>query len=174
MIKHLHLFALALLFAACSGSGTKENQQTETTSTDESSAPAAEQTAQQVEVTVRATGNTMQEMTYDKEEIKVPAGSTVKVTLVNEGENAAMIHNIIFVYEGTMEATANAALQAGIDKEYVPDSPTIVAASPLAQPGETVTFEFEAPEAGTYEFFCSYPGHWQIMNGKLIVEDPNA
>lgn len=112
----------------------------------------------------------MQEMRFDHENITVPAGAKVKVTLINEGDDPTMIHNIVFVQEGTLEVTARAAIAAGPDKEFVPNSPTVIAASPLAQPGETVTFEFDAPEAGTYEFFCSYPGHWQQMNGKFIVE----
>lgn len=168
-IQFLPSLILFFFLAACSGGGTNENQQEETSqeSVDETTEPQ-EQTIE--EITIKAIGNTMQEMNYDMEEIRVPAGAKVKLTLINEGESAAMIHNIVFVYEGTMEVTANAALQAGPQKDYVPDSPTIIAASPLAQPGETVTLEFDAPEAGTYEFICTYPGHWQQMNGKLIVE----
>jgi azurin len=40
----------------------------------------------------------------------------------------------------------------------------------LAKPGETVTFEFDAPKKGNYEYFCSYPGHSQIMRGYLFVK----
>jgi plastocyanin len=40
----------------------------------------------------------------------------------------------------------------------------------MAEPGKTVTFEFTAPEAGTYTYICTYPGHWMKMQGTLIVE----
>lgn len=165
-LNYFLLVGLVLFFAACSGGGNKEGQ-TESGSDTKTQASTEQQV---VELTVKTIGNTMQEMRFDHENITVPAGAKVKVTLINEGDDPTMIHNIVFVQEGTLEVTARAAIAAGPDKEFVPNSPTVIAASPLAQPGETVTFEFDAPEAGTYEFFCSYPGHWQQMNGKFIVE----
>jgi azurin len=30
--------------------------------------------------------------------------------------------------------------------------------------------EFIAPEKGTYDYICSFPGHFAMMKGKLIVE----
>ena len=53
--------------------------------------------------------------------------------------------------------------------EYVADIPTIIAASGLAKPGKTVVLEFEAPEAGSYYFICTYPGHWEKMTGVFKV-----
>jgi|SRR5690606_21589538 len=170
-MKNLNYFFLIVLvsfLAACSGGGNKEGQ-TESAANNKTATEAPKE-QQIVELTIKAVGNSMQEMRFDHEEITVPAGAKVKITLINEGNDASMIHNIVFVQEGTMEVTARAAISAGPDKEYVPNSPTVIAASPLANPGETVSFEFDAPEAGTYEFFCSYPGHWQQMNGKFIVE----
>ncbi len=165
-LNYFLLVGLVLFFAACSGGGNKEGQ-TESDTDTQTEAPKEQQI---VELTIKSVGNTMQEMRFDHENITVPAGAKVKITLINEGTDPTMIHNIVFVQEGTMEVTARAAIAAGPDKEFVPNSPTVIAASPLAQPGETVSFEFDAPEAGTYEFFCSYPGHWQQMNGKFIVE----
>lgn len=165
-LNYFLLVGLVLFFAACSGGGNKEGQ---TESGNDSQAKASKE-QQVVELTIKTVGNTMQEMRFDHENITVPAGAKVKITLTNEGTDPTMIHNIVFVQEGTMEVTARAAIAAGPDKEFVPNSLIVIAASPLAQPGETVSFEFDAPEAGTYEFFCSYPGHWQQMNGKFIVE----
>jgi azurin len=36
--------------------------------------------------------------------------------------------------------------------------------------GETTTIAFTAPAAGTYDYICSFPGHYGMMKGKLIVE----
>ncbi len=36
--------------------------------------------------------------------------------------------------------------------------------------GESDTIEFEAPAAGTYDFLCTFPGHYALMQGKFIVE----
>ena len=67
-------------------------------------------------------------------------------------------------------AEAAKAVQAGGDKNYVPEDPNLIAASDMAQPGETVVLEFDAPKKGNYEFFCSYPGHSQMMRGYLFVK----
>jgi azurin len=93
----------------------------------------------------------------------------VKITLINQATDSAMIHNIVFVYDGTRNATATAGLKAGPEKDYVPDLITVIAASSLAKPGETVELEFDAPEVGSYYFICTYPGHWQKMTGVFIV-----
>ncbi|MGD1893724.1 MAG: plastocyanin/azurin family copper-binding protein [Cyclobacteriaceae bacterium] len=36
--------------------------------------------------------------------------------------------------------------------------------------GESDTITFEAPSPGTYDYICSFPGHYALMQGKLIVE----
>jgi azurin len=37
--------------------------------------------------------------------------------------------------------------------------------------GQRRTIYFEAPKSsGRYPFLCTFPGHWMIMNGELIVE----
>ena len=36
--------------------------------------------------------------------------------------------------------------------------------------GESVTIEFDAPEAGTYDFLCTFPAHFAMMKGKFIVK----
>lgn len=122
-----------------------------------------------VELTVRTTGNTLNEMSYDLKEISVQEGSRLKITLINQAQDSAMIHNIVFVYDGTRNATAIAGLKAGPDKGYVPDLLTVIAASELAKPGETVTLEFVAPGPGSYYYICTYPGHWQKMTGVFKV-----
>ena len=123
-----------------------------------------------VEFNIRAVGNTMAEMKYDVENITVKEGSRVKIKLVNEGIDVAMQHNILFVNFGKRKDVAAKAVQAGGDKNYIPEDPNLIAASDMAKPGQTVTLEFDAPKKGNYEFFCSYPGHSQMMRGYLFVK----
>ena len=54
--------------------------------------------------------------------------------------------------------------------QFVPKSSDVIAYSDLADPGETVVLEFEAPEKGNYEFICTYPGHSEIMRGYFFVK----
>ncbi|MBT8261281.1 MAG: azurin, partial [Bacteroidia bacterium] len=36
--------------------------------------------------------------------------------------------------------------------------------------GQSTSVTFMAPEVGTYDFICSFPGHSALMKGKFIVE----
>lgn len=56
-------------------------------------------------------------------------------------------------------------------KHYVPDSPDVLASTPIVNPDESYEFFFAVPEApGTYPFVCTFPGHWRMMHGVMIVE----
>ena len=162
MINNIFTLVVALLFLASCGSEPK--QTSEPTQAEEIKEKPLE------EFTIRAVGNTMAEMKYDVENITVKEGSKVKITLINEGIDVAMQHNILFVNFGKRKDLAAKAVQAGADKNYVPQDPNLIAASDMAMPGETVVLEFDAPKKGNYEFFCSYPGHSMMMRGYLFVK----
>ena len=37
------------------------------------------------------------------------------------------------------------------------------------------TIRFKAPETpGVYPYLCTFPGHWMVMNGQMIVARPGA
>lgn len=60
--------------------------------------------------------------------------------------------------------TNNGSAVHNVTMPDVQDTPLVEAAG-----GETATGVVEL-EAGTYEFFCSIPGHEDLMNGELTVE----
>lgn len=156
---------IALLVFSCSSGPEKGKENSESTeSTEKKEAPAP------VEITVNATGNTMAEMKYDLEEIRVKEGAEVTIILENKGTDETMLHNIVFIQAGTADAVGKDGMQYK-ESDYVNEShQSVIAGSKLAKPGEKVTFKFTAPEAGEYEFICTYPGHWSKMKGKFIVE----
>ena len=162
MINNIFTLVVAIFFLASCGSEPK--QTSEPTQAEEIKEKPLE------EFTIRAVGNTMAEMKYDVENITVKEGSKVKITLINEGIDVAMQHNILFVNFGKRKDLAAKAVQAGGDKNYIPQDPNLIAASDMAMPGETVVLEFDAPKKGNYEFFCSYPGHSMMMRGYLFVK----
>src|SRR5207247_2052195 len=59
---------------------------------------------------------------------------------------------------------------------YVPDSPKVLFATKLLDPGQKVKLAFTAPaEPGDYPYLCTYPGHWRRMIGTLaVVKDVEA
>jgi azurin len=123
-------------------------------------------------VTVALTGS--DQMKYNLSEIKVAAGRTVKLTLTHSGKMpaTAMGHNFVLLKAGTdVTAFATKATNAK-DAGFIPDSEkgSIIAHTKLIGGGESDTIEFAAPAAGTYDYICTFPGHFALMKGKLIVE----
>jgi azurin len=107
------------------------------------------------------------------DEIKVEAGQTVVLTLKHVGKlpAAAMGHNWVLLTEGTDIQKFGAAAAKAADNGYVPEgSDQVITTTELIGGGQETTIEFTAPEAGTYDFICSFPGHYALMKGKFIVE----
>ncbi len=123
-------------------------------------------------VTVNLTGNDA--MKYNLTEINVPAGRTVKLTLKHVGKlaAAAMGHNFVLLKAGTdVTAFATKAASAAATG-YIPASEagSVLAKTKVIGGGQSDTIEFAAPAAGTYDYICTFPGHYAIMRGKLIVK----
>lgn len=123
--------------------------------------------------TIKITLNGNDKMQYDLSEIDVYEGQTVVLTLNHTGTMpmASMGHNFVLLKNGTdlekFEAEAAKAQKDG----YIPaDTSEIIAHTKLLGGGESDTITFQAPEKGTYDFLCSFPGHYSVMKGKFNVK----
>jgi azurin len=59
---------------------------------------------------------------------------------------------------------------AGKARHFVPDSAAVIAVMGLVDPGRSGRLFLAVPrKPGTYQYVCTYPGHWRMMNGKLKV-----
>lgn len=122
-----------------------------------------------VEITIE--GN--DKMQYNLDEIKVKEGQTVVLTLKHVGKlpKAAMGHNWVLLTQGTDIQEFGAAAAKSADNDYIPEgTENVIVYTSMLGGGEEETIEFTAPEAGTYDFICSFPGHYALMKGKFIVE----
>jgi azurin len=55
-------------------------------------------------------------------------------------------------------------------RHYIPDTADVLASTPLVNPSETSEITFTAPTTpGSYPYVCTFPGHWRLMQGVLIV-----
>lgn len=114
-------------------------------------------------------------MKFDKKEIRVKSGQTVKLTLKHSGTmpKSAMGHNFVLLKNSiNLSDFGNAAAQSkepdyDIPSELLKD---VIAHTKMIGGGETDVIEFPTPEKGTYEFLCSFPGHYAMMKGEFIVE----
>ncbi|MCC5916682.1 MAG: cupredoxin domain-containing protein [Cryomorphaceae bacterium] len=175
-MKKVIVLAGMFLAAACGGNeASKDESQPKAPSAKETTPKATEDTQSEftegeiIELQLRTTGETMADMEFEPKQLKVPAGSTVKIILDNVAESGAMVHNFVLIERGKSEEIYPLAQEAGAENNFVPDHPSVLAYTPMAQPGETVKVEFEAPASGIYQFICTYPGH-ASMKGIFIVE----
>ena len=60
-----------------------------------------------------------------------------------------------------------------LDKQgraFMPKSDDILAATKTLEPGQKESLKWKAPsEEGEYEYVCTFPGHFAVMWGKLVV-----
>ena len=127
------------------------------------------QAQDKVEITIE--GN--DRMQFNLNEIKVEAGQTVVLTLKHVGKlpEAAMGHNWVLLKQGTDIQKFGAAASKAAENDYIPkDTDNVIVHTELIGGGQQTTIEFTAPEAGTYDYICSFPGHYALMKGKFIVE----
>lgn len=117
------------------------------------------------------TGNDL--MQYDKNEIRVKAGQKVRLTLRHIGKMDinVMGHNVIILKQGVVPSEFAAKAATEKDNGYIPPgTQDIIAHTDLIGGGQVATIEFDAPPVGTYDFLCSFPAHFALMQGKFIVE----
>jgi azurin len=114
-----------------------------------------------------------EQMQYDLRYFVVEAGKPVQVVLENAD---GMQHNFVLTAPGKLQevAAAGATVLPETDpkaKPFVPpDNPNVLQATNLAQPEESVSLSFKAPEKpGEYPYVCTYPGHWVKMYGVMLV-----
>ena len=85
-------------------------------------------------------------------------------------EKAMMGHNFVLLKKGvSLRDFAESAITAK-ENDYIPAGTDFIAHTGLIGGGESSSVTFDAPAAGTYDFLCSFPGHYGIMRGKFIVE----
>jgi glucose/arabinose dehydrogenase/lysophospholipase L1-like esterase/azurin len=120
-----------------------------------------------------------EQMRYDTPRLVVEAGKAFEIIFEN---GDFMPHNLVISKPDSRDKLGAAAAlmkPEDIDSEgrvYVPKIPEVMAATKLLLPGEQEVLPIKAPETeGAYEYCCTYPGHYQVMWGKLIVsKDPEA
>ncbi len=114
------------------------------------------------------------QMQFNKSELKAVAGKPIKLTLKHVGQvpKEAMGHNLVILKEGTDAGAFVLKANDAKATDYIPESEkaSIIAHTKLLGGGEEDTIEFTIDKKGTYNFLCSFPGHFAMMKGVLIVE----
>jgi azurin len=113
---------------------------------------------------------------FVQKELRVSSScKEITVTLKHIGTLAANImgHNWVLAKTSDYMAIAQAGQAAGAPNYLPAGDARILASTTVVGGGQetSVTFATSAlQKGGDYTFFCSFPGHFVLMNGKFIVE----
>ena len=121
-------------------------------------------------------------MRFTVEQFAVLTGQPVKITFTNPD---ATDHNLLVVRPGALEEVGMAANLMARDpknanSDFIPrdKQPLIIEASPMIGPTRSKqvhVLRFRAPrKPGIYPYVCTFPGHWVIMKGQMVVADDLA
>jgi azurin len=120
-------------------------------------------------ITIKADKN----LTFTLRSFTVRAGQPVKITF---GNPDAVPHNWVLIKPGSLERVGDLANRIIADpdaalRQYVPKSPDVLLYTDVVPPQDSFSIYFRAPaEKGRYPYLCTFPGHWMVMNGQMIVE----
>ena len=110
-------------------------------------------------------------MKFDQNELRVFEGQKITLTLNHTGKMSKEImgHNFVLLKKKTdLDDFAQRAMLAR-ENEYIPVGDETIAYTKMIGGGESDTITFTAPKKGSYTYICTFPGHYGLMKGVLIV-----
>ena len=121
-------------------------------------------------------------MKYSVERFTVRTGQPVKLIFSNPD---ATDHNLVIVEPEALEEVGMAANEMAKEagnarSDFVPPDKEhlIIGYAPMIGPtrgSQVHVLRFEAPkEPGIYPYVCTFPGHWVVMTGEMVVVDELA
>jgi len=116
-------------------------------------------------------------MQFDLKEFSSSPGETISLSFKNIGSmpKIAMGHNLVILKKGISALSFGQRVLAsgGNAANPLPSSllSDVLAHTKLLGPGESDTITFDVPtDTGEYDYVCTFPGHFAIMRGKMIVK----
>jgi azurin len=113
---------------------------------------------------------------FNKKELRVSKScKEVSVVLKHTGQLAANVmgHNLVLTATPDFQAVAQAGQGAGPPNFVPAGDARVLASTTVIGGGQEVTLKVDISKltpGGDYTYFCSFPGHFVLMNGKFIIE----
>lgn len=118
------------------------------------------------------------QMTYNLSQIDVKKNCeqfTVNLKHVGVLPIVSMGHNWVLSKTTDYQAIAQEGMALGLEKNYVDDADQrVLAHTKVVGGGEETSVTFDVSklqEDQEYTYFCSFPGHYALMNGTLKLVD---
>lgn len=115
------------------------------------------------------------QMTFSQKEIRVAGDCTqVTLTLRHTGKLAAtaMGHNWVLTRTADYQPVALAGMRTTLADSYLPKNDArVLAHTAVIGGGQSTRVVFSTAalrKGGEYTFFCSFPGHFAMMKGRLV------
>ena len=113
-------------------------------------------------------------MLFDVTRFEVKARQSIRIDFINPDATA---HNLVIVAPGSAEEIGHAANEMAKDPkaakkgQFVPKSKKVIQATRMVAPLSAESLRFVAPKKpGEYPYLCTFPGHWVIMKGIMVVK----
>ncbi len=112
-------------------------------------------------------------LTFLQRTVEVKAGETIHLTFQNPD---AVPHNWVLIKPGALQRVGELANRLiaepdAVVRKYVPRSTEVLYYTDIVPPQGEISIWFRAPaERGRYPYLCTFPGHWMVMNGILVVD----
>lgn len=110
---------------------------------------------------------------FSQKELKAKAGEQITIRFQNMD---SIPHNFVLCKPGTLETVgmASSMMLANpkiAEMHYVPETDDVLHYSPMLYTRSVYEMNITAPaESGIYPYMCTFPGHWAVMKGTLIIE----
>lgn len=163
------LAGLALFtVASCSNNSSK-------TSTESTEAVSEHPTKPEAAAAVTLELSAGDDMKYDKDTLRAKPGQEVTVVLHHTGKQSkeSMGHDFVLLKLGTDYKTFGEAATKAPDRNNLPADlmNQTLAHTEIIGGGETTQVTFTAPTvAGYYPYVCSFPAHFTMMHGVMVIE----
>jgi len=166
-MKKLNIFLLLFVITSCGESGDNKKNKFEYKTIEKKHVNSDKKS---IEAVIILNSNDL--MKFDKNELRVSEGQKITLTLNHTGKMSKEImgHNFVLLKKETdLNDFAQRAMLAR-ENEYIPDGDETIIYTKLIGGGESDTITFSAPEKGSYTYICTFPGHYGLMKGILIVD----
>ncbi|MDF1860531.1 MAG: plastocyanin/azurin family copper-binding protein [Verrucomicrobiales bacterium] len=110
---------------------------------------------------------------FSPTEVKVKAGEKISIHLYNSD---SIPHNWLLAKPRTFQTVGMASSMMLSDplaaaRHYAPETDDVLHYSPMLYHRNRFALHLTAPEEpGRYPFMCTFPGHWAVMKGEMVVE----
>ena len=115
-------------------------------------------------------------MMFDKRKISVDSScEKFIINFEHKGKMpiAAGGHNVVIIKTADFNTVVKKIdMKLGAETGFLPETPEVLAKTAIIGGGETASLSIDISKldkGGSYQFICSFPGHYAVMRGTLEV-----